>query len=111
MTPYTRPFDTALPLTKHAQVRMRQRGYRGFDLELVQKYGTEGREAVVLTHADVTRGVRQLKKEIQALERLSGTAVVTAGEVIQTVYRPRKRKMRKFLKGPQRGPSRSWRSA
>ena len=86
-------------LTNHAKVRMRQRGYRGFDIDLVLRYGTEGQEAVVLTHSDAQRGVERLKKEIQALERLSGTAVVTAGEVVQTVYRPGKRRMRRFLRG------------
>jgi len=90
---------------------MGQRGYRGFDIELVRRYGTESQEAVVLTHSDVERGVRQLKYEIQALERLNGTAIVTAGEVIQTVYRPRKGKMRRLLNTPRgesvqsRGPA------
>lgn len=90
-----------LPLTNHACVRMGQRGYRGVDIELVLKYGTEKREAVVLTHADVERGVGRLKQEIQALERLNGTAIVTDGEVVQTVYRPSKRRMRRFLGGPR----------
>jgi hypothetical protein len=93
---------TILPLTNHARVRMGQRGYRGFDVELVLRYGTEGLEAVVLTHADVARGVRRLKQEIQALERLNGTTIVTDGEVVQTVYRPSKRRMAKFLNGTRR---------
>ncbi len=97
MTTLTRPLESTLPVTKHAQVRMRQRGYRGSDLELVFAYGTESQEAVVLTKSDVERGVRGLKRQIQALERLNGTAIVTAGEIVQTVYRPRKRKMRQFL--------------
>ena len=93
---------TILPLTNHARVRMGQRGYRGFDVELVLRYGTERLEAVVLTRADVARGVRRLKQEIQALERLNGTAIVTDGEVVQTVYRPSKRRMTKFLNGTRR---------
>ena len=87
----------SLPVTGHALVRMGQRGYRGSDIELVLAYGTESREAVVLTRSDVKQGVRTLKGQIQALERLNGTAVVTAREVIQTVYRPDKRRMKRFL--------------
>jgi hypothetical protein len=97
MIPYTGHPDAIIPLTKHARVRMRQRGYRGFDIELVLRYGTERQEAVVLTDADVERGVRRLKQEIQALERLNGTAIVSGGEVVRTVYRPSKRRMRKLL--------------
>ena len=57
---------------------------------------------MVLTHGDVERGVRSLKREIQVLERLNGTAIVTDGEVVQTLYRPSKRRMRKFLDGTRR---------
>ncbi len=103
MATHSKHTDACMPLTHHAQVRMRQRGYRVFDIDLVHRYGTEGQEAVVLTRSDVERGVRRLKREIQALERLNGTAVVTAGEVVQTVYRPKKRRMRRFLRGRERG--------
>jgi hypothetical protein len=106
MTTPTGHFESTLPITKHAQVRMRQRGYRGSDIELVLAYGTESKEAVVLTKSDVERGVRRLKRHIQALERLNGTAIVTGGEIVQTVYRPRKRKMRRFLDA-SRGSSHS----
>ncbi len=109
MTSFTEHSTGALPLTNHARVRMRQRGYRGFDIQLVLRYGTESREAVVLTHSDVERGVRLLKREIAALERLNGTAIVTSGEVVQTVYRPGKRRMRKFL-GATRGRAAECRS-
>jgi hypothetical protein len=106
MTTLMRHFGSTLPITNHAQVRMRQRGFRGSDIELVLAHGTESNEAVVLTKSDVECAVRRLKRQIQALERLNGTAIVTAGEVVQTVYRPRKRKMRKFL-DTSRGSSHS----
>lgn len=96
-----------LRLTAHAQARVRQRGYRGDDLDLVLQHGTAGAEAAVLTRLDVDHRVRALKKEIQALERLSGTAVVTGGEAVKTVYRPDKRRMRRMLRHSSRDLART----
>lgn len=94
-------------LTDHAKARLRQRGYREEDLSTVVAHGTAGADAVILTRSDVERRVRLLKQEIQALERLSGTAVVTAGGVVQTVYRPGSRRMRRMLQrsGPRKTPA------
>lgn len=102
MTLHNKMSETTPPLTNHVRTLMRQRGYRVWDVELVLRYGTERREAVVLTPSDVDRGVRNLKREIQALERLRGTAVVTSGEVVQTLYRPGPTRMKRFLRDSAR---------
>lgn len=84
-------------LTRHAEERLRQRGYRERDLAIVLNYGTTCDEAVVLTDADVSRAIAEKKREIRDLERLRGTALVVEGSVATTVYRPDRRRMRRFL--------------
>ena len=92
---------TTLP--KAAQARPHRRITRRGDLDLVVRYAAcVGDGAYFLSRDAAARQIRRRKHEIQALERLNGTAIVTDGEVVQTVYRPSKRRMRKFLRGPRR---------
>lgn len=84
-------------LSAHAQQRLRQRGYRERDIEMVMIYGTVCADAVVLTDRDVRRAIETKKREIQDLEHLRGTAVIVQDGVVATVYRPDRRRMRRFL--------------
>ena len=84
-------------LSDHAEERLRQRGYRERDVETVIAYGTLCADAIVLTDKDVRRAIETKKREIQDLERLRGTAVVVQDGVVATVYRPGRRRMRRFL--------------
>ncbi|MGJ8585145.1 MAG: hypothetical protein ACSHXD_13690 [Marinosulfonomonas sp.] len=76
-----------LHLTKHAKARMRQRGFRGDDANLVFRVGSQvADDAFLLTDDDTAREIRKRKQEIQQLERLRGSKVIVAGETLVTLY-------------------------
>ena len=78
---------TELHFSGHAERRMNQRGIRENDVELVHRYGTHlNDQSFLLKKQDVAREISRRKKEIQALERLSGCKVVLSGDVVITVY-------------------------
>ena len=78
---------TELQYSGHAERRMNQRGIRKNDVELVHHYGTRlDDQSFLLKKQDVAREIWRRKKEIQALERLSGCKVVLSGDVVVTAY-------------------------
>lgn len=89
---------TAPHLSEHANVRSRQRGFRSSDVDLVLQHGTAGEDGTVLTSKDVNRRLVDLKREMAALERLAGTAVVTDGSAIITMYHANERRQRHMLR-------------
>jgi hypothetical protein len=87
----------ATVISRHAETRLRQRGFRDQDVEVVLVHGTPLNEATVLTDADVASAVAAKKREIHDLERLRGTAVILADGVVASVYRPSRRRLRRFM--------------
>jgi hypothetical protein len=85
-------------LTKHAETRMNQRGFRERDIDLILRYGTECKDGVILEGRMVNRRVMELKREMAALERLAGSYAVTDGKTVKTVYRAGRRKRRAQLR-------------
>lgn len=78
---------TELSFTHHAQARMRQRGFREEDADLVFRIGTRvADDAFLLTDKDAARAIRKRKQEIQQLERLRGSKVIVEGETLITLY-------------------------
>ena len=76
-----------LHLTDHAEVRMRQRGFRKVDVDLVLRMGTNvSEDAVILTDQDVAREIKRRKYEIQQLERLRGSKMIVEGDTLVTLY-------------------------
>lgn len=76
-----------LHVTKHAEMRMRQRGYRNVDLDLVLSAATDlGEDAFLLTDRDVAREIERRKQEIQQLERLRGSRFIMRGGALVTIY-------------------------
>jgi hypothetical protein len=90
-------------LTRHAEVRLRQRGLRERDVEVVLAHGTPTPEAVVLTNKDVDRVVGECRRLIAQLERLRGTAVFTREEVVVTTFRPEPEQLRVLMRRARRG--------
>jgi len=90
--------------SRHAEARMRQRGLRNSDIELILRCASEvGGDVYFLGRRDVEREIRLRKREIQALERLSGQKIVLAGQTIVTCYKSRKSDQRRmFRKGRRR---------
>ena len=74
-------------LTKHADVRIRQRGLRDDDINLVLLTASSiGPDAYMLTAQDAAREIARRKHEIQTLERLKGCKLVVEGDSIISCY-------------------------
>lgn len=73
--------------TRHAEVRMRQRGFRNADIGLVLSVATRvADDAFFLSDKDAAREIERRRREIQQLERLRGTKVIVEGESLVTIY-------------------------
>ena len=115
----------AIVLSRHAEMRIGQRGMRPCDLELIYRYGTAisndiwflkerdvrretrrlNREIRQLRQAqgspaslDLEREIRRRKREIQALERLRGRKLVVANDTAVTCYRSGRRDRKRILR-------------
>ena len=76
-----------LDFSKHAARRVRQRGLRDRDVELVVECGTPvAGDGIVLLDSDVRREIARRKREIQAFERLRRCKVVVSEGAIVTCY-------------------------
>jgi Cys-tRNA synthase (O-phospho-L-seryl-tRNA:Cys-tRNA synthase) len=83
--------------SKHAQTRIRQRGFRDSDIDFVRKHGTDVDAGSLLTDKDAQRGIEAAKKQIRDLNRLKGTAVIVGGDTAVSIYRPDKRRFKKLI--------------
>ncbi len=74
-------------LTHHAEVRMRQRGFRKFDVDLILSVATPvADDAFFLTDQDAAREIERRKREIQQLERLRGSKIIVEADTVITIY-------------------------
>jgi len=90
---------SALALSNHVGARMRQRGLRLTDLELVLRCASEiGEDIYFLSRKDAEREIRRRKHEIQALERLQGQKLVVEDETVVTCYRSHRRDQKRMLR-------------
>ena len=86
-------------LTRHAEMRMRQRGLRDDDLRLLLKAASQvSPDAYMLTERDAAREITRRKREIQSLERLKGCKVVVEDGIIITCYRAHRKNQKKTLR-------------
>jgi hypothetical protein len=79
-------------------VRLRQRGLRERDVEVVLRYGIAGGEAVVLTRKAAAAAVAELRRQIAQIERLRGAAVFTREAAVVTLFRPSEEQIRRLLR-------------
>lgn len=86
-------------LTKHAVLRMSQRGIRLDDLELAELIGTEVEGGCLVRRKDVQAFERALKKLADQARRLSGKRVVRPGDAVVTAYHATRAKVRRLLRG------------
>lgn len=124
---------SALVLSRHAEARMRQRGMRPSDLELVWRYGSaigdDDYEVYLLKHKDAQREIDRLngeircqtrsqghsarmdrererhclKREIHVLERLRGRKLVVADGTVVTCYRSNRRDRKRMFRNGWHG--------
>lgn len=77
-----------LRFTQHAETRMRQRGFRNADVDLVLSVATRvADDAFFLSDRDAAREIGRCRRKIQQLERLRGTKLVIEGQTVITLYR------------------------
>ena len=80
---------TDIVVTRHGQVRLSQRGIREADLDLMLAHGTEiDRDRIILTTQDAARLIRNLKREVAKIERLTGKKFVVSDGRLVTAYHP-----------------------
>ncbi len=74
-------------LTKHAEVRMQQRGRRPKDIEFVLMHGTETPEGILLTRQDVATIEQEARRVIALAHKLQNVFVPCEGGTIKTVFK------------------------
>ena len=89
---------STIVLSHHAEKRMRQRGLRNSDIDLISRCASLIGGDLFLSRKDVAREIRCRKQEIQALERLSGTKVAFACETVVTCYQSGKSDQKRMLR-------------
>ena len=89
---------TGLHLTRHAILRMSQRGVGLDDIEIVESIGTEVEGGYLVRRKDVHAFEQQLKKLGHRARRLEGQRVVVKDDAVITAYHARKCKERRLLR-------------
>ncbi len=88
-----------LARSRHAEIRLNQRGIRTRDVDLVLNAATRvAPDAYLLTDSDVEREIVRRKQEIQQLERLRGLKLVVEGDTLVTAYRSKQSDQRRTLR-------------
>lgn len=88
---------TLIHLTKHAQIRIRQRGVRQHDLAFVLQHGTESAGGIFFSDDDAELVEAESRSNIRRAQRLRNLFVATEGSVIKTALRATKSQQRRLL--------------
>ena len=86
-------------LSRHGEARAQQRGYRHRDVGLIIEYGTPTHEGYILRRKDVNEVEREIKRLLDRLHHLAGSAAFIGDDTIRTVFRPRKAQRQRMLRG------------
>lgn len=89
---------TSSCLTRHAVIRLSQRGIRAGDREILDLVGTDVEGGPILLRKDAEAFERQAKKAIARVWRLVGTRIVSDGGTIITAYHATRAKERRLLR-------------
>jgi hypothetical protein len=88
-----------ISMTAHAQTRKQQRGFRDADISTILQTATQvAPDAYMLTRADAAREIAKKKREIQQLERLSGSKIIIEGDKIITCYHALKEEQKRTMR-------------
>ena len=90
-----------LTVTRHAEARMRQRGYAEYDLEWLLEIGEETHEGLFVTHRRARELAYRFRRLADRIERLAGTLLVIQNGRLVTIYRPDRRKGKRLPKAPR----------
>ena len=93
----------ALGYTRHAEMRMQQRGIRKNDIALILACATQiDDETWILRNRDVSRQIESRKREIRALERLANRKIVVREGCVITAYSSRRPDQKRTLRRGRR---------
>jgi hypothetical protein len=90
--------ETKARLTRHAQARLDQRGFRQDDVELLSWLGRPVEGGLMVCRKDALRVAARLQELADRYKRLAGSRLVIEGDAIVTAYRPGRRKARHLLR-------------
>jgi hypothetical protein len=93
---------SALTITKHAEVRMSQRGLVPRDAELIALIGTEVDDGYLVRERDYQEAERGLKLLLQRVRRLVGKRLVVKNGQIVTAYHPTRTRERRLLRNTRK---------
>ena len=70
-----------MKISKHAEKRMRQRGFPGLAISIIENYGTPskapgGATKVVFGRKEYQNAISELKQQIQLLDHLKGSTII-----------------------------------
>jgi esterase/lipase superfamily enzyme len=85
-------------LTKHAQVRIRQRGIKAIDLNFIVEHGTYTGDGYIMLRQDVARLELETKRLVQKAHKLVNKRVIADGIKIITAFHATKSQQRAALK-------------
>lgn len=81
-------------MTKHINLRLKQRGFKTGDIEDIFEYGEcIGRNKIKMTNKatkkrrkELTESLCKIKREIQRVDRLCGSTLVVCDDSFVTIY-------------------------
>jgi len=81
-----------MKITKHAEIRMQQRGFSDFALTIIYRFGREekapgGATRIILGKREHQQVVCEFKKMIQMLDKAKGGKIISFNDEIITVYK------------------------
>ena len=76
-----------ITITHHGETRMSQRGIRETDLDVLFAHGTDiGLDRIMLMRRDAAKVIRDLRKQIANIERLTNKVLVVVDGHLVTAY-------------------------
>jgi hypothetical protein len=88
--------------TRHAAVRMSQRGFDAIDLALLLRFGIETADGMFMPRKHAAAAAQGFRRLAEQVERLADTYGVVQDGLLVTVYRAGKEKRKRLLRNVPR---------
>lgn len=81
-----------MKLSKHAEIRSRQRGFSSLYISLIEEFGRTmdapgGAKKIFFGKKEYDAACHELKKLLQLLDKVNGSALIVTGDNILTMYK------------------------
>lgn len=79
-------------LTKHAEIRKKQRGFSDFSIEIIKKLGRDvdapgNATKLYFGNKEYQEAISELKKVIQLMDKVKNGTLIVSGKNILTMYK------------------------